>query len=179
MMIDAANYVKTEILKNGESVEIRSICPDDKSMITEAFQNLEPESIYTRFFYQKRTLTQSELNTATEVDFEDVVALVVTAGEEANKIIIGGGRYVVLDNTESQPRAEVAFTVEEDYHGQGIASLLLKHLARIARSKGLSYFIAEVLPKNRAMLKVFSRSGLPMKQKSQDGVVHISLSLNG
>ena len=33
--------------------------------------------------------------------------------------------------------AEVAFTVEEDFQGQGIAGLLLRHLARIARRQGV------------------------------------------
>jgi hypothetical protein len=34
-----------------------------------------------------------------------------------------------------------------------------------------------VLPKNKAMLAVFSRSGFPMKKKHEEGVVHVTLSL--
>lgn len=176
-MIDVENFAQTETLKNGISVEIRSIRPDDKAGLTEAFQNLEPESIYTRFFHHKRGLSESELKTATEVDFDIVVALVVTIKAEEGEIIIAGGRYVVLDEREALLMAEVAFTVEEDYHGQGIAGLLLKHLIRIARYKGLTYFVAEVLSKNRAMLKVFSRSGLPIKEKREGGVTHVTMVL--
>ena len=51
--------------------------------------------------------------------------------------------------------------VEEDYHGQAIAGLLLRHLASIACEKGASQFEAEVLSENQAMLTVFSRSGFP------------------
>jgi len=43
----------------------------------------------------------------------------------------------------------------------------------------VSRFEAEVLPQNTAMLAVFSRSGLPMKQSSADGVTHVTLSLAG
>ena len=176
-MINAANYIQTETLKNGISVQIRSIRPDDKGMISEAFHNLEPESIYTRFFHHKKNLSENDLKTATEVDFKSVVALVVTVGAEPEQIIIGAGRYFVLDETETQLRAEVAFTVEEDYHGLGMAGLVLKHLTRIARYQGLSFFVAEVLSGNKAMLKVFSRSGLPMKEKRQGGVMHLRLTL--
>ncbi len=73
--------------------------------------------------------------------------------------------------------AEIAFTVEEDYQGQGIASNILRHLINIAREKGVSQFEAYVLPENSAMLAVFARSGLPMKRTLQEGILHVSLSL--
>ena len=66
--------------------------------------------------------------------------------------------------------------VEEDDHGQGIAGCILGHLAAIARKKGVSQFKAEMLPQNKAMLAVFSRSGLPMKQNFADGIIHVTLS---
>jgi hypothetical protein len=58
-----------------------------------------------------------------------------------------------------------------------MAGLLLRHLAAIAREKGVSRFEAEVLPENRAMLAVFSRCGLPVKKVSGGGAVHVTLSL--
>ncbi|MFO7684822.1 MAG: hypothetical protein R6V60_01910, partial [Desulfobacterales bacterium] len=96
-MADAANYDKIETLKNGAAVRVRSIRADDKHRISEAFRNLESESIYTRFFQHKKDLTDKELEAATEVDFENVVALVVTVGEEGNETIIAGGRYAAFD----------------------------------------------------------------------------------
>ena len=119
-------------------VKVRSIRPDDKDRLVAAFKNLDPESIYTRFFYHKKMLTDAELKAATELDFENAVALVVTIGEGANETIIGGGRYAVIDETGKARSAEVAFTIEEDYHRQGMARILLQHLASIAREKGLS-----------------------------------------
>ena len=72
----------------------------------------------------------------------------------------------------------MAFTVEEDYHGQGIAGRLLAHLVDIARGKGLLRFEADVLANNRPMLAVFARSGLPMQRQSSEGVVHVTLRLD-
>jgi GNAT superfamily N-acetyltransferase len=69
--------------------------------------------------------------------------------------------------------------VEEDYHRQGIARILLQLLAAIAREKGLSRFVAEVLPENRGMLTVFSKSGLPMETEHGGEAVHVTLELSG
>jgi RimJ/RimL family protein N-acetyltransferase len=176
-MQDTAKYEEIETLKNGTPVRIRAIGAHDKDRLAEAFHNLEAESIYTRFFHHKKTLTDAELEAATEVDFEKVVALVATVGEGDDEVIIGSGRYVSFGDARSQPSAEVAFAVEEDYHGQGLASRLLRHLAAIGREKGISRFEAEVLAENKAMLTVFERSGLPMKKAYEGGSLHVTLAL--
>ncbi len=178
-MIDAAKYDHTATLRNGMPVKVRSIRPDDKKRVVEAFKKLDAESIYTRFFHHKKMLTEDELKAATELDFENAVALVVTTGDGEHETIIAAGRYVVIDDTGKSRSAEVAFTVEEDYHRQGIARILLQHLAAIAREKGVSRFVAEVLPENRGMLTVFSRSGLPIKTDHGGDAVHVTLMLTG
>lgn len=176
-MINASTYNEIETLKNGTEVRIRSIRADDKQKLSEAFHNLEPESIFTRFFHHKKNLTDADLKAATEVDFDEVVALVVTIGASDNETIIAGGRYFAFDADSHQRHAEVAFTVEEDFHGQGIASHLLRHLAGIARQKGIAQFEADVLPQNAAMIKVFSRSGFGMNKAIEVGNIHVTLSL--
>jgi RimJ/RimL family protein N-acetyltransferase len=68
--------------------------------------------------------------------------------------------------------------VEEDFQRRGIASELLRQLTDIARRSGVLRFEADVLPDNAPMLKVFRRSGLPMKKTRADGIVHLTLSLD-
>jgi len=176
----ARGYAESETLKGGTAVSVRAIRPDDRQRLGEAFAKLEPGSVYTRFFSHRGQPSDEELRAATEVDFESTVALVVTVPDGAgDETIIGAGRYLLNGPPGAGSGAEVAFTVEEDYQGQGIAGLLLKHLARIARRQGVSELTAEVLPGNRGMLAVFARSGLPMRQSTEDGVVHVALSLAG
>ena len=67
--------------------------------------------------------------------------------------------------------------VDEAYQGRGIACLLLRHLVRIARENGVSRLEADVLAANQPMLTVFRRSGLPMQRRSEDSVIHVTLSL--
>ncbi len=179
MATATAQYDSRETIKNGLQVTIRAIRPDDKCLLVKAFNELEPESIYTRFFQRKKSLSARELQKATELDFENEVGLVVTISAEGSETIIGSGSYAAYTTPEGTRCAEVAFIVEEDYHGQGMATLLLKHLTLIARQKNISRFTAEVLAQNRAMLQVFRHSGLPMRQANEQDVVHVELSLVG
>ena len=177
--MDIKHFTISDNLKNGLPVTIRAVKSDDKELIREAFNNLEPQTIYTRFFSYKNKLTDEELKAATEADFVNQVGLVVTLHDGKSEIIIGGATFWVIKPEGDGPlRAEISFTVEEDYQGQGIASRLLKHLIQIARKMSISYLDAEVLQQNKAMLTVFERSGLPTKRKLSDGVVHLSMSLS-
>ena len=154
---------------------IRAVRADDHDRMREAYGRLSPEAIYLRLFAPKKELTEAELKRLIEVDFEREVALVATIGSGAQEVVIGGGRYVRAD--KSGQAAEVAFTVDGRYRGQGIASRLFQHLAAIARKHRITRFEAEVLAENRPMLSVFARSGLAMERRREGGVVHVELSL--
>ena len=174
-MIDARHYAVREALRNGTEVCIRALRPDDGERIAEAFAKLDEESVYTRFFGPKTGLTEKDYQSIREMDFDTRVALVVTIPEAGREIIIASGSY----SRFAPDAAEVAFLVEEDHHGQGIARRVLHHLGLIARSRGIVRFEAEVLPYNSAMLKVFAAAGWPASTRSEDGSIHVTLALGG
>jgi RimJ/RimL family protein N-acetyltransferase len=158
-------------------VTIRAIRPDDTERLLAAFKELDERTVYLRFFGPKQVSNQA-LTEATDVDFVRTVALVVCIQNGEGEKIIGGGRYIAFGDTEPPDLAEVAFMVEEDYHGLGIAGKVLRHLAGIGKDKGIVQFHAEVLPENKGMLAVFNRSGFPIEQEYDDGVMHVTLSLS-
>jgi GNAT superfamily N-acetyltransferase len=177
MSNNVSDYRADERLKDGRAVAVRAIRADDKERVKAAFQLLDAESIYTRLFAYKEELSEDDLRKLTEVDFTTQVALVVALASGKRETIIAGGRYFAFDGADGRRHAEVAFMVEEDYQGLGIAGMVLRHLAGIARSQGIVCFEAEVLPANRAMLRVFARSGLPMEQRSADDTIQVRMSL--
>ncbi len=174
---DVANFAVVEKLRDRPAT-VRSIRPEDKRLLLEAFQGLEASSIYTRFFGPRKEPTERELVQATEIDFIRNVALVACVQESGRERIIGVGRYIAPEGPGQPSAAEVAFVVEEDYHGQGVASILFKHLLLIARKRGISQFEADVLPGNRKMLRVFERAGLPMETKTSSDGIHVTMYLN-
>jgi len=177
-MIDASDprsFPVEERLRDGSPLTIRAVRPDDRERMREVYGRLSPEAIYLRVFAPKKELSEAELTRLIEVDFEREVALVATIGAGPQESVIGGGRYVSTNNDTRA--AEVAFTVDGRYRGQGIASRLLQHLAAIARGRGITRFEAEVLAENRPMLAVFARSGFAMERRREGGVVHVELTL--
>jgi GNAT superfamily N-acetyltransferase len=174
--VSAAGYSAVERLRDGRTLEIRALRPADRAEFLAAFERTSEESRYRRFFAPKRGFTEKEIEFYLNVDFVSHVALVagLEEGEGERRVIAGGARYIA-----SEPgRAEVAFAVDDLHQGLGIATHLMRHLVLIAREAGISELVAEVLPDNAPMLKVFERCGLAMTTRREPGVVHVTLALS-
>ena len=174
-MVDAATYSAVEMLRDGRRVEIRSLRCDDRTEFLTAVGRVGRESMYHRFFTVKRGFTEREIDYFLNIDFVNHVALVAVVEETSRPVIVGGARYIV----QEPGKAEVAFAIIDQYQGQGIGAALMHHLAAIARSAGLQELVADVLPDNDAMLKVFAKSGFPLTTKRDPDVVQVALQLKG
>ena len=111
---------------------IRRCIPTMAGGWPKAFRNLDPESIYTRFFSFRDGLSEADHRLIREMDFDNRVALIVTHRVDGREVVIASSSYARC----MALTAEVAFIVEEDFHGLGIARRLLAHLGRIAREQG-------------------------------------------
>lgn len=172
-MSDAANYSAMDHLRDGRTCEIRALKPSDEADMLAAVDRIGTQSLYRRFMGAKRGFSDKERAFFLNVDFVNHVALVAVVKEGDRASIVAGGRYIV----EKPGMAEVAFAVVDDYQGQGIGAVLLRHLAALARAAGLKEFTAEVLPDNTPMLKVFEKSGLKFSSKRSADGVHAVLQL--
>jgi RimJ/RimL family protein N-acetyltransferase len=172
-MPEPANYSTSEQLRDGRPVEIRALRPEDREGFLAAVEGIGTESLRRRFFGARRSFSEPEVDYFVNVDFVDQVALVAVVDDNGWPTIVGGARYVVV-----QPgKAEIAFAIVDRYQGQGLGAALMRHLAAIARGAGLREFVAEVLAENTSMLKVFAKSGLPLRTKRGSGTVDITLQL--
>jgi RimJ/RimL family protein N-acetyltransferase len=167
------SYSVTERMRDGREIEIRALRPDDKEDMLAAVGRTGKESLRRRFFTAKKGFSDNEIAFFMNIDFSNHVALVALAEEDGDKVIVGGGRYIVT----GPGTAEIAFVVIDDYQGQGIGTLLMRHLAVIARRDGLKELIAEVLPENASMRKVFSKFGFLARRGKDPQVVHLALAL--
>lgn len=167
------NYSATERLRDGREVEIRALRPEDKDDMLAAVGRTGTQSLQRRFFVVKRGFSEREISFFMNIDFLNHVALVALAEEDRRKVIVGGGRYIATE----PGKAEIAFVVIDDYQGQGLGTLLMRHLAVLARKAGLKELVAEVLPENAAMRKVFGKFGFQARRGSDPQVVHLVLPL--
>lgn len=158
------------VLRDGHTVRMRPIRPDDVGRIERFHERQSPQSIYFRFFSPRPKLSEADLEHFTRVDHRDRVAFVAVLGDE----IVAVARYERYEGTDT---AEVAFFVDDDHHGRGLATLMLEYLAAAARENGVVRFRASTLPNNRKMLKVFAVAGYQMATQLDDGVVDVAFDL--
>jgi GNAT superfamily N-acetyltransferase len=173
IMPKASDYRAIERLRDGRAIEVRSLRPDDEADMLAAIGRTSTQSLQRRFFVVKRGFSPKEIDFFMKIDFKNHVALVALADEDGRPTIVGGGRYVVVE----PGRAEVAFVVIDGYQGQGLGAHLMRHLAGIARDAGLTELIAEVLPENTAMRKVFSKFGFQPARGQDPQLIHLVMQL--
>jgi len=164
------------ILRDGASIEIRAVVPDDRALLVSLFERMSPSSMRHRFFGAKRGLTETELRFLIGNGTSHVVLAAVVRRDSA-ETFLGAARYVVLDDEPGV--AEVAFEVADAEQGRGIGTLLLDHLARIARARGFVKFRADVEADNSAMLQVFSRSGFTVREACSQGTYQVEFPIAG
>jgi acyl-CoA synthetase (NDP forming)/RimJ/RimL family protein N-acetyltransferase len=159
------------LLSDGSAVHLRQIRPDDAAAIVEFHSRMSDRTRYLRYFSPYPRIPERDLERFVKVDHRDREAFVVVSGPR----IMAVGRYERLG--PDSPEAEVAFVVEDAHQGRGIGSVLLEYLADAAREHGITRFVAEVLPENGGMLRVFSDFGYQIQRKYADGVVHLSFPI--
>ena len=172
-MTEPAAYSAFETLRDGRPIHVRALRPEDRDAMLAALDRTSKQSLFRRFFGPRREFSETEIHFFLDVDFVNHVAIVAEANENGGNAIIGGARFIRLDDR----RAEVAFAVIDPYQGQGVGTILMCHIAALAGAAGLDELDAEVLPENKSMLKVMEKSGLPMTTKRESGVVHVALAL--
>jgi acyl-CoA synthetase (NDP forming)/RimJ/RimL family protein N-acetyltransferase len=158
------------VLKDGHTVHVRPIVPGDAERLVSFHHRQSPESIYSRYFSPRPRLSRREVEHLTTVDHRDRVAFIALSGEE----LVGVARYERYRGTDT---AEIAFFVDDDRRGRGLATLLLEYLAEAARDNGLRRFTATTLPNNRRMLKVFSAAGYDVATRLEDGVIEVAFAI--
>src|SRR5918998_2013879 len=159
------------LLADGTAVRLRPIRPRDADALVALHSRFSERTRYLRYFSPYPRIPERDLRRFVNVDHRDREAFVVVLGGE----IIAVGRYERL--RADSPDAEVAFVVEDAHQGRGIGSVLLEHLADAARRAAISRFVAEVLPQNGGMLRVFSDFGYQVQRQYADGVVHLSFPI--
>src|SRR5450631_3095099 len=157
------------VLRDGGVAHVRPIVPTDADRVRRFHAGQSAESIYLRFFAPLKTLSDKDVVRFTQVDNDWRVALVATVHEE----IIGIARFDRLDETT----AEVAFHISDAHQGRGVGSVLLEHLAAIGQERGVTKFVADVLPQNRKMIQVFTEAGYEVNYHFDDGVIAVAFTI--
>jgi len=155
------------VLRDGSTVRVRPVQSSDEEKLVVLLQSLSEQDRWFRFFAPtKDSVLAAEARR--ELTLGRAFGLVACSG--ADERIVGHAFYAMLD----EERAEVAFTIANDFQGRGLGTILLGQLADVAASNGIHIFEAEVTASNHAMLRVFRESGFPIDVSASAGQLHVT-----
>jgi len=155
--------------------------PDDTQNLVDIFEHLSPESRYLRF-HEALTHASPKLVQETAAEFATMPAkkgkgwLAFADLPDQPCAPVGGVRYVRLEDEPGV--AEVALSVRDDLHGQGIGRELLQLLAKQAREEGLCKLTAIIQADNRAVLRLLSTAPIPIERKFEGGEIFMEADLS-
>jgi GNAT superfamily N-acetyltransferase len=155
-------YRQWATLLNGEQVLIRPADPGDKDALRAFFGRLGDETRFLRFHYTKATISDEEISSYSDCDYDGTFAIVAEKVRDGVNDIVGVARY---DRLPAGGCAEVAFLVEDKEQGNGIGTHLVKELAEVARERGMETFVAETTTYNQIMLSIFRKYDASLKRE--------------
>ena len=163
------SVVRDVILREGTTLRLRAPARDDVSGLLAFVERLSPESRYFRF-HGLPPVGPRLVEPFLDPDWDERGALVGTlAGDDGERVVALGTWSRLRDRTG----AEAAFAVDDEFQGQGIGTRLVEQLAALAADAGIERFVAEVLPANLSMLRVFERVGFAVTRELEGGVVEV------
>ncbi len=151
----------------GVRVFFRPASPTDERKIQEHFYNLDRQDVLHRFLHEKTSFVREEVAGVSQVDYIHDMTIVAVIGDPGFEEIIAVGCYF-LDPASNM--AEVAYSVNKEWQGQGLSTIIHEKLAETAREQGIQGLVAYTTPNNRRMIRLFKK--LPYKVRSSfDGEV--------
>jgi acyl-CoA synthetase (NDP forming)/GNAT superfamily N-acetyltransferase len=155
------------LLMDGRIIHVRPVAEGDKGALSALYTRASPRSRYLRFFSAGISIDR-EVQRLVEPE-DDHVALVA----EHDGVAVGVASYEILNGTQ----AEIALLVDDAWQGDGIGSLLIEHLAAVARRAGIQELVGDVLATNVTMLRTSASlaPGIARQRGEDPGVVRVRI----
>jgi acetyl coenzyme A synthetase (ADP forming)-like protein len=169
-----AKYETEVVLRDGSTALLRPIRHDDTERWLDFIHRLSTRTKYLRFHHVPKEMTMDDALRFCTVDYTNAFAFVAEMLRGDQRDIIGIGRYIRLPDKRT---AEVAFVIEDAYHGRGIGTKLVEWLVNVARDHGITTFEADVLAENREMMRVFSGYGFHITSELAQGVYRVTFPI--
>ncbi|MGW4209291.1 bifunctional acetate--CoA ligase family protein/GNAT family N-acetyltransferase [Lentzea sp. NPDC004789] len=158
------------LLTDGSAVTVRELGPEDVPALLDLHRSLPVEDRYLRFFSTSPRQLEDFVGRMVSPDAPEHVVLGAFRGDR----LLGAASYVIVRDTDF---AEVALVVSHAEQTHGLGTLLLEHLASLARGRGVRRFTAEVLTINGRMLRVFTDMGFVTGIVPDGEVMYVELLL--
>lgn len=169
--MSATSPMWVHALANGAQVIIRPLGKGDAALERAFIESLSAQSRRFRFLGQISCPSDDLVRRLTDIDYVHDVAFTAITDVEGTAREIGVARYSVSADGQS---CECAVAVSDDFHGQGLGTLLMNHLIDIARERGISEMVSLDAAENFAMRDLALALGFRRESDPEDStqVIH-------
>jgi acetyltransferase len=167
-------YVERITLKDGVSLLMRPIRPEDEPLIVAFHAGHSEHTIRMRFFGLVRTLSRDSLIRLCHLDYDRELALVAIDEQGTSPRIAGVSRYYLRPETGD---AEFAVVIGDAWQRRGLGTQLMQRLIAIARESGVKRLVGQILAENSLMLQLVGRLGFRVEPTKDASVVRAVLDL--
>jgi acetyltransferase len=171
-------YQSDWTMKDGATVTIRPIRPEDEPTMARFHETLSERSVYLRYFHLmnlSQRVSHERLTRICFIDYDREMALVAEKRNAAGeREILGVGRLTKIHGTND---AECAVLVSDRAQGRGLGKELLARLTMVGREEKIDRLVADILPDNRDVMRICEKLGFTLKHSLEDEVVKAEFDL--
>lgn len=162
---DLKQYSDTLRTRHGETLTVRFVEPRDTDELQHYFRSLSTRSRYNRFFGAISELPEGLLHDFLHVGERERFTIVATMMVDGFETIVAEARYALHADTAT---FEFGLSVDDRWHGRGIATALLKNLECRAAALQAEHMFGETLRSNEAMVSLARKSGFAFVNHPDD-----------
>jgi acetyltransferase len=166
-------YASACKLRDGTSLTIRPIRPQDEPLMVRFHAGLSEETVRFRYFGMLSMRQRTDHERLVRVclsDYDRQIALVADRFDyfEERHEIIGVGRLSKVHGTND---AEFAVVVGDQWQRRGLGMLLMQSILRAAKDEKIAEIIGDILPENVPMQQVCKKLGFTLSVIPDDRVI--------
>ena len=151
-------------LRNGTSVVLRPIKPEDETLLHELYKSLSEETMRFRFFQIIKEMSHETLSGYCNLDYDREIAIVAEAQKDLRRII--GVMLLVLE--PGGRRGEIAVVVGDQWQGLGLGSKLVDYIIEIGKDMSLETIYGYVFLNNSKMIHLLVKRGFKIEPLDEE-----------
>ena len=162
-------------LRDGRTVILRPIKPEDEPLWLEMFRNFSDQSIRYRFFRIIKDTPHEMRVRYCNIDYDREIAIVAELAEDRRRKILGVVRVPIEPDRKT---GEIAVIVADPWQGLGLGSKMVDYMIEICKDKKLETIYAMMLGDNYRAINLMKKMGFAIEYVG-DSTVKGTLNLEG
>ncbi len=158
--------------KDGRSIYIRSLRPDDARLVEDLFKSLSPRSIFFRFLRNWKSVPPELIAYFTKIDCELNVAMVALERSPLEERVLGLCGILRKPGSE---KGEFAVVVRDEWQGIGVGAKLVAESLPAAKDLGIKQLWGIISPENRTMIAMANKLGFTVRKDRESDLYEMEM----